>query len=245
MPTILHHGRKLKYQVHATARLKTLALKVHRDGVIEVRAPKFIKLAQLRQFVVKRAEWILHKQRYFADLRKKYPPKEFKNGETFPVLGRNHRLKIERQPGLHKPICELSGWRLKVIVNGHVGEELQRELRSSIRDWYTALTEKKARAVLRKHTNALAVRPGKLRVVNQAKRWASCSKNGDIRCNWRLSMMPMPVLEYIVVHELCHLRTHDHSERFWRILKSVLPDYQRRREWLRREGAALLVGGEL
>jgi hypothetical protein len=214
-------------------------LRVHRDGEIEVRAPNFVKQVILRRFVDSRAEWILEKQRYFADLLKNYPPKEFRNGETFPVLGRNHRLKVEHETDSHQPICRLDSRRLKVIVNGESGEQLQRVLRRSIREWYAALTEKKVRAVIRKHARALAVHPGKLKIADQAKRWASCSKSGDIRCNWRLSMMPMPVLEYVVTHELCHLRTHDHSAQFWRTLKSVLPDYEKRRDWLKEHGGPL------
>ncbi|MBI5244743.1 MAG: M48 family metallopeptidase [Elusimicrobia bacterium] len=61
-----------------------------------------------------------------------------------------------------------------------------------------------------------------------------------MRVNRRLSMMPMPVFEYVVAHELCHLKTHDHSLKFWRILKSVLPDYVKRQEWLRQSGPAVM-----
>jgi len=245
MPTITFKRRKLEYTVHRTAGQKTLSLKVHRDGQVAVGAPGFVKQMELRRFVVKRAGWILEKQSYFSDLARRCPPKEFKNGETFPVLGRNHRLKVLHRPGISEPVCISEGRRLKVLVAGQIGDALRRSVKKSVCTWYGTLTDRKARAVIRKHADSLAVRPRELRVVDQAKRWASCSKTGQIRCNWRLSMFPMPVLEYVVVHELCHLRTHDHSERFWRLLKSVLPDYQRRREWLRREGPALLVGGEL
>lgn len=243
MPVIVYNGCRLQYRLHATPRLKTLALRVSRDGGVDVRVPKFVKHAQVRQFVRKRAVWILEKRHYFSDLLKRYPPKEFKNGETFPVLGRNYRFKLGRKSGLQEPICKPSGRRLQVTVDGQVGDALKTAVRQAIREWYGALTEKTARAVIRRHVRALAVKPGRLKVVDQAKRWASCSKNGDIRCNWRLSMMPMPVLEYVVVHELCHLKTHDHSPRFWRILKSVLPDYEKRREWLRKEGPTLALDG--
>ena len=236
MPVIVHRRHRLCFQVYATHRMKTLALRVNRDGGIEVRTPRFIKQAQLRRFIRKKADWVLEKQRYFQELLWKFPPKEFKNGETFPILGRNYRFKLERKPGHQKPICKLEGRRLKIFVNGQIGEALQDNLRLAVRTLYGGLTEKKAWTVVRKHARALSVIPASLRVVDQAKRWASCSKKGDIRCNWRLSMMPMPVLEYVVVHELCHLKTHDHSERFWRLLKSVLPDYEKRREWLRNFG---------
>ena len=242
MPLCIHRGQRFEYNVCATQRSKTMALHVKRDGSVEVRAPLFVKQSQVRQFVAKRADWILERQRYFHELLRKYPGKELKDGETFPILGRNFRLRMERLSGLETPYCRTQARRLKVIVDDQIGAALKAAAWGAIRSLYSDLTERKALAVIRKHAKALAAKPGKLRISDQAKRWASCSKNGDIRCNWRLSMMPMPVLEYVVVHELCHLKTHDHSQRFWRILKSVLPDYEKRREWLRREGHVLAIG---
>lgn len=241
MPHIVHKKHRLAYRLYSTGRRKTIALKVHRDGRVDVRAPQHITRTMVRRFVEKRAGWILDKQRYFQELLKQHPAKEFKNGEAFPVLGRNYRLRLERKPGLAAPFCRTDGQRLRVFVNGQVGECLKIAMQETIRAWYSALTEKKARAVIRKYARALAVAPGKLRIVEQAKRWASCSKNGDIRVNWRLSMMPMPVFGYVLVHELCHLKTHDHSLKFWQILKSVLPDYEKRREWLRQQGPGYIM----
>ena len=239
MSTLVQKGRQLRFRLHKTDRTKTLALRVQQDGGVDVRAPRFIKIEQVRRFVARRADWILDKQNYFAEFRRKYPPKDLKNGETFPLLGRRYRLRLEHVPGLSECFCRAEGHRLTVFVDGQVGEALKNATWQALRAWYSALTEKKVRAVIRKHARSLAVEPGSLKVVEQTKRWASCSKGGDIRCNWRLSMMPGPVLEYIVVHELCHLKTHDHSAGFWRILKSVLPDYEKRRDWLRHQGPAI------
>lgn len=241
MPHIVHKKHRLTYRQYATGRRKTIALKVHRDGQVDVRVPRHISPTTIRRFVTRRADWILDKQRYFQELLRKHPAKEFRNGESFSVLGRNFRLRLERQPGLAAPFCLTDGQRLKVFIDGQNGESLKTAVRGTIRAWYSALTEKKARAVIRKHARALAVTPGKVIVTEQAKRWASCSKSGDIRVNWRLSMMPMPVFDYVLVHELCHLKTHDHSPKFWRILKSVLPDYEKRREWLRQQGPGYIM----
>ncbi|MBI5629897.1 MAG: M48 family metallopeptidase [Elusimicrobia bacterium] len=241
MPFILYRRQRIEFKVLVTQRSKTMALKVHRNGVAEVRAPKFMTRAQVRQFVSRRSSWIVERQCYFRELKRRHPGKELKNGESFSVLGRNLRLKLERRQGLEVPYCQVEDRRLKVVVDGQEGDALRAAMSSAVRSWYSALTERKASAVVRKHARALAVKPGKLRIGDQAMRWASCSKSGDIRLNWRLSMMPIPVLEYVIVHELCHLKTHDHSARFWRILKSVLPDFERRRQWLRREGPGVAI----
>lgn len=86
MPILVHGKQRLRYRLHKTDRIKTLALRIHRDGVVDVRAPRFVDNEQVLRFVTRKAEWILDKQRYFAELRRKHPPKELKNGETFPLF---------------------------------------------------------------------------------------------------------------------------------------------------------------
>ena len=78
-------------------------------------------------------------------------------------------------------------------------------------------------------------------VRDQRTRWGSCSSRGTLSFNWRLALAPPEVLEYVVVHELCHLRVHDHSRRFWSLLESVRPSYRAERLWLREHGAELLA----
>lgn len=232
---------RLRYSLQKTGRTKSLSLRVHLDGSIEVRAPQFVEPARVHQFVARKTDWILDKQQFFVELRRKYPPKEMKNGETFSVLGRHYRLRLESISGLKKCYCKIYGQRLKVFVNGQLGESLKNVTAEALRAWYSDITAKKARSIIIRYAQTLSVQPGRLKIVEQAKRWASCSKAGDIRCNWRLSMMSMPVLEYIVVHELCHLKIHNHSERFWRVLKSILPDFEKRREWLKQQGPGIAV----
>lgn len=241
MPLLLEPPRRIRYRVFSTSRRKTIGLRVHPDGTVEVRAPNFLKQTQVRRFVAARTGWISNRQSYFRDLLAKHPPKELKNGETFPLLGRSHRLRLESRPGLEKAYCKVEARRLKVFFDDKTGGAGSATVLEAIREWYSSLTERKVQAVIRKHSKSLAVIPGKLKISDQAKRWASCSEAGDIRCNWRLSMMPMPVLEYVVVHELCHLKTHDHSPRFWRTVGSVLPDFEKRRDWLKKQGGPLVA----
>ncbi len=240
MPTILHQGRQLRYAVRRTPRKKTAALKIYPDGRVEMLSPRAMSLEDLRLFVSRRAKWIWERQDYFRNLTLKNPVKEIKSGETFPVLGRNFRLKLKREPGLKTPYCRRQGRGLEIWVDGQTGPALKDAAWRALREWYFELTEKSAKAAVHKYAKALAVKPQRLKIGDQSKRWASCSKSGDIRFNWRLSMMPISVLEYVVVHELCHLKTHDHSPRFWRVVKSLLPDYEKRRDWLRRCGAEIV-----
>src|SRR5699024_5800432 len=95
------------------------------------------------------------------------------------------------------------------------------------------------------YQSLLNVHPTSVHLRTQHKRWGTCTPGGDIYINWRLVMAPMKVLDYVIVHELAHLVVQDHSAEFWKIVKSVLPDYDLRKEWLRINGMTLYcIGGK-
>lgn len=100
--------------------------------------------------------------------------------------------------------------------------------------------KEQARMVLTAKTDEYAKQIGvaytKIRIGNQKTRWGSCSSRGTISYNWRLIMMPEAIMDYVVVHELCHLKEMNHSVRFWKLVASILPDYQECREWLKKNG---------
>ncbi|MGO1270961.1 MAG: M48 family metallopeptidase, partial [Pseudomonas helleri] len=85
----------------------------------------------------------------------------------------------------------------------------------------------------------VGVTPGNVHVKDIGYRWASCLKNGDLHFHWKCLMAPLTIIDYIVVHELCHLHHRDHSDAFWNEVDKVLPDYRDRKEWLRGRGAGL------
>jgi len=232
---------RVNYNLLPSKGRKSVCLRVNRDGTVTVRAPKYVSKNYIDGFVQKRAAWIAEKQKYFERLLILYPPKKFENGESFQFLGRNLRLRLQQVVDLKIPKCKVESGRLKLFLNGQTGTEFKAVASSTIRNLYAKHTALRTAAFVRKHSSALAVKSGRISVVDQKKRWGSCSRKGDIRINWRLAMMPPAVIEYIIVHELCHLKVHDHSPKFWGIVKSVLPDYENRRAWLRQHGPAVFL----
>ena len=112
-----------------------------------------------------------------------------------------------------------------------------------------AVSESEARIAAREVISALAeeeaprigVRYARLRIGDQRTLWGSCSARGTISFNWRLVLAPLEVLDYVVVHELCHLREHNHSASFWKLVEARRPDYRAHREWLDEHGPELLA----
>jgi len=195
-----------------------------------------VKVGFVAQFVQRRAPWILKRQEHYRELSQRYPKKEFTSGESFPLFGKSHRLKIIHKEGVRQPSCALINGRLVVNVNGQMGEELQKMVQTTIKKWYLSQAEEKILEKVGRYQKVLGILPRRIKIGDQKTRWGSCSRSGNLRFNWRLATMPISILEYVVVHELAHLRAHNHSDRFWRIIQSVLPDYKQRRDWLQKNG---------
>jgi predicted metal-dependent hydrolase len=112
-------------------------------------------------------------------------------------------------------------------------EVSESEARTAARELVSALAEEEA--------TWLGVRYERIRIGAQQTLWGSCSSRGTLSFNWRLVLAPFDVLDYVVVHELCHLRVPDHSRRFWKLVEERRPDYRRHRDWLREHGPELLA----
>ena len=172
------------------------------------------------------------------EVQKKSRPLEFVNGESIPVLGKRFRLRISLRPLINRPLVQTQGSRLNVTV-APTDRKAKLTVKESLQEW---LTEKTATYVLDKinsYKKLLGISPSDVKVVSQGRRWGSCSSRGMLRFNWKLSMMPPPVINYIIVHELAHIKVHNHSNKFWYIVQSLIPDYKQRREWLRLNGQHL------
>jgi predicted metal-dependent hydrolase len=113
------------------------------------------------------------------------------------------------------------------------GDVSEVDARRAVRELATMLAEEEA--------EALGVSYGRIEVRDQHTRWGSCSPRGTLSFNWRLVLAPLEVLDYVVVHELCHLREANHSPRFWRLVADRRPDWREQRGWLREHGAELLA----
>lgn len=229
--------RRVPYCIERTARRKTVALSVGPDG-LRVLAPAEMDEAEVKALVQRKGPWVLQKLGRFEDLGVQPAAHEFVGGESFYYLGRGYRLRIERQPGIVLTKVKLLGGRLVAPVDAGLDEIQSRgAVRSGLKRWYQEHAHIKLTERVGLYAERLGVCRPSLLLRDQEKRWASCDKDGRIRVNWQLVMAPVPLIDYVMAHELCHLLEHNHSRRFWDLLEVILPDYELRRERLRREGS--------
>ena len=202
---------------------------IHLDGeVVKVRVPKFLSDKRIRELVTKRTPWIMTKLKEASE-RPAVKPKEYVSGETFPYLGRNYRLKVVAGNELS---IKLRGGYLQVTVR-KTDRRPQETIRSMLVTWYQEHAKKSLVEKTERFAKVTGVEPRSVTVKDYKSRWGSCSTNGDIAYNWRIILAPHRIVDYVVVHELCHMLEHNHSSRYWKLVEKYVPDYRERRNWLK------------
>ena len=222
-------------EVIRTDRKRSASIYLEEDGV-KVRVPKSLPDGRVRDLIARKSPWIKRKLKD-AELKAPPKPKEFVSGETFSYLGRNYRLKV-----LYSDTSSLKliGGYLEASVLGP-SKTQEEEVRSLLVDWYRIHAQEKLEEKTRRYARILQVEPNCVSVKDYKSRWGSCSTTGDISYNWRIVMAPHRIVDYVVVHELCHLLEHNHSPAYWRHVERIIPDFQECREWLKRNSKRLRI----
>lgn len=225
-------NERIDYTIKRGNRKKTLAINVTLASQVIVLAPNDFSREKIKTIVKKKTLWILEKQEHFKRLAMLFPEKEFVSGEQILLLGRKYRLKIKEENYLSIP--KLSGRRLFIYVHSNLASEDRKEIIKDILiKWYFEKSTKIIKQRVNRYSKLLNLFPKKIIIKDQKKCWASCSRDGILRFNWRIAIAPISIVDYVVVHELCHLKIKNHSSDFWKLLSIAMPDYQNRRNWLK------------
>jgi|FrelakmetLWP11LW_1041352.scaffolds.fasta_scaffold04230_2 predicted metal-dependent hydrolase len=232
---IVRKVKDIEYRLLPGTARRTTDIVIERDGCITVRPPARMTPDQVDQTVLSRRHWIYRNLAEWRDLNAVRVVREWVNGESFLYLGSAYRLRlVENQDAPLK----LKDGRFNLsrrVVDGGGNAAAQR----AFRDFYIARGMERLSQRLAYFAPRVGVRPGPLAVKELGFRWASATRSGGVQFHWKCLMAPPKVLDYIVVHELCHLRHADHTDQFWNEVDKVMPDYRERKDWLRSRGAAL------
>ncbi|HLS09880.1 SprT family zinc-dependent metalloprotease [Lentibacillus sp.] len=238
MPTLTYGKTDIHYILYREQR-SDLKISVTLINGVEVFAPENLDVDKLHDHLKKKAPWILNKINAFKQVKTSIQRKEFVSGEKLPYLGRQYRLKVCREPVSTAAIRFYRGRFIATVPKNWPQEKVDKALEQQLVEWYRHRGTIKLKEKANHFQSLLDVRPKSINIRSQYKRWGSCTPDGDIYINWRLIMAPSNVFEYVIVHELAHLLVRDHSTAFWKIVKSILPDYKKRKEWLRIHGMTL------
>lgn len=211
-------------RMQASRRQNSIAIHVESDGRVLVDAPVSAPINRIRQALMRRIAWISRQRAALAQHPRPAAPREYVSGETWHYLGRRYLLKVIRGPVPSR--VRLYGGYLEVVVDAgataaHVRERLEA--------WY----RQRAHEVLSQRMSAVSSElrwvhaPPPMVLRRMRRQWGSCSAAGRITLNTELIRAPRSCIDYVILHELCHLKAHDHSKAFYRLLDAHAPGWRR------------------
>ena len=213
----LNNGESIPYHLERRAR-RTVGLKITEDGLV-VHAPKYILDFQLKKLIQEKSNWILNK----LEARKKNysPPLLWQNGEALQLLGNAITLHLMVDTKNKQPQFNHDSLTIK---SPDIGKP--ERVKHKVVQWYKkqALVDFSRRLEILAAKHNVPTPP--LKLSNAQSRWGSCSSRGDIRLNWRLLQSPPHIINYVICHELAHLKEMNHSAKFWAVVAKLYPDYK-------------------
>lgn len=237
--SITHEGSTIRYTVVRSARRKkTLTITIDPGNGVRVLVPARTPYAEIESMVRKRAGWILRK---LAEERSGPQPKPLETGDTLHYLGSEVRLLVQFTSDEALAVSLDSGVLTVACPVRLPDNDRTAAIRWALLGWY----RERASELLRKSVESWQPRVGvsaaRISIGDQKTRWGSCSSKGSLRFNLRLAMAPQALIDYVAVHELCHLLEANHSASFWQHVRQFMPDFEDRRRRLRQlEGSLAL-----
>ncbi|WP_292387661.1 M48 family metallopeptidase [Methanosarcina sp. UBA5] len=230
-------GRTINYEIVYSKKRKRAAILVRPDMRVEFRAPQGLSADTIREMIEGKAPWIFKKLEWFEANRLPDQKKQYCEGEIYFYLGREYPLRITFVNNVKKPLAFFKNFELDVEVPENTSEEqLPLLVKETVWNFYSERAEEEVEKLLKSYSKKLGVATPSFKVKHQKRRWGSCSAENVLRINFQLIMAPSRQLEYVVVHELCHVKEKNHSVRFWKLVRKLMPDYEEHRNSLKKDG---------
>ncbi len=222
----------IEYKLVRSSR-KTLAIHILADASVEVRAPYQCPISDIEDFINKKLSWIEKKK-----AERNAPPvkgREFciqdtllYRGDEYPVNQIDSEVVGFNYKAFYVP---------KKLANGSMGYDTSHDI---IVDLYKKLVLPFVWDTVKHYSDLMKIQPASVKISKAEKQWGSCSSDGNLNFSWMLATVNQQVLDYVVVHELCHIIEHSHSARFWKMVEGILPDYSERKQLLKAAEMRLL-----
>ena len=212
------------------SRRRTVALEITPSATLIVRAPLRAPSAYIEEIIRQKHSWIVRK---FDEMKRRplSSGHEYTEGEIFLFLGREYPLHI-------LPDGNMTIERSDKL---YVSYKLLPDIKNHIKRWYRQEAHKEVQARCMWFSMKTGHVPTTIRITDARQRWGSCTHKGGLNFSWRLIQAPIDIVDYVVVHELVHICQPDHSRKFWNKVREILPDYERRRKWLRENERLLKI----
>lgn len=222
------NGRIIEYTIERK-KIKNCYIGVQ-DGIVKVRVPKKISQEKIEEILLQKADWIL--KNIEKQKKKVENPKQYVDGENFRVLGKDVILHIFYEK-IGKPKVKFWFHKLEITLPLEYQENAKEKVKELVENFYQELAEKEVEKAMKKMTARLKLEPNQYKIKNLKSTWGNCSSTRNISINQKVVMYSPRAIEYVCLHELCHLEHMDHSKMFWDMVQKYMPDYKKAEQELK------------
>ncbi|WP_318617138.1 SprT family zinc-dependent metalloprotease [Sporosarcina sp. YIM B06819] len=231
----------IPYEIVRSHKRKTVSITVDKDGV-KVIAPDDVEIEKVQDIVKDKVIWIRKQLLHFEEINDDRHQRLFLSGEKLPYLGRQYRLKVISNTEIAVPNFKFSQGTFLAEVPATINKDQYRDaLFPLYEDWIKTKALKYVNNRISRYTTILQINPSTISIKNQEQRWGSCTPSGKVLLNWRIFLAPVSVIDYVLIHELAHLKHLNHSTQFWETIKMLQPNYEEKKDWLRINGPSLYI----
>lgn len=233
---VLLEGQELTYSLRRSKRANRILLHAHIDGTVEVVVPWHVAFREAERFVEEKRTWLARMCAKHKVMRREIPRRRFVTGTQLPYFGDTYALEVNRNPRRKRTRVRDGESIVTVFVSR------QEQVRSLLERWYIQHSRDYFIEQSLTYAKVLGAQFDEIKVRNAKTRWGSCSRaNNTLSFHWRLALAPVAVAQYVVAHEVAHLKHSHHSQTFWDAVALLSPDYERHRRWLRECGHTLVL----
>lgn len=240
---VIYKGIEIKANLIYRSR-KSISIQIRPVNNVSIISPKQISKKVLREMLIEKGDWILEKLNQYKDKEEYYKEKEFVSGEKIFYLGEEYILKVLEvfnDNNKQKTMVEIKENEI-IVKSINIEKEF---IKKELKNWYKNESERLIleRIVHCKNKSHIMMNltPKSVKVKEQKRRWGSCTSQGNIYINSKISMLKPEVIDYIIVHEFSHLVHMNHSKDFYSLVKSIMPEYKAHENWLRENSYKLTL----
>ncbi len=216
--------------IEKTERRKTVSIFIERDGSVRVLAPASASDETIETAIKSKEYLIFTKLAKWKELNQRKVNREYVNGQSFLYLGRNYRLKLTESQDV--PLKIKGGFFL-------LDKNYLSKAEKVFKNFYKEKALLKIKERIKVHEEKFSIKPTSVKVLDLQNRWASCTPKNGLNFHWKCVMAPVKVLDYIIMHEMVHLKYPNHSADFWNELDKKMPDFMEQENWLKRNGVKM------
>jgi predicted metal-dependent hydrolase len=207
---------------------KSMSISIDFFGKVEVQAPKGTPEERVLQSLEEKWEWIQQRLKETQERARGPMTKVYDHGETFLYLGKTHPIQISQDINIKQDFVVFEEDKLQIFVKQLEDDKIKQALKRFYYQQCKALVG----SSIKSYQGNFKVKPRSIRISDSKTTWGTCDSKLQLTFNWRLAMAPQKVIDYVVVHEMCHMVHLNHDRSFWRLVGKIMPDYKEQENWL-------------